>query len=162
MPANSHWPEKTSAIATVLTTIAAIATAVGAIWIPIAIDNNAKTTRSVEIVGKAAHYIDGLIAQKVKMDDSNKPADIFSPEYINLHRNDVQALVNAVLNEYDALCSAVNLEVVREDILQRFRGDALTATLRDYQAYIQAQRKVSKNAWTECDGIASRYAQAAK
>lgn len=161
MPENSRWPEKTTAIATVL---AAIATVVGAIWIPIAIDKNAKTTRSVEIVGKAGRIIDKIVADKKKIDEDNKvPQEKqYSPDYINKYENKVQSLVFQLLNEYDGLCSAVDLDVIRADVFFKFRGDALTDTFRDYQAYIQAQRKDSKNAWTECDRIICRYAQAAK
>ncbi len=65
----------------------------------------------------------------------------------------VRRIVYDILNEYEAVCLAVNQNLLSASIVWAMRGDALIATFKNYKGFIDEHRtKESKNAraWTEC------------
>jgi len=157
-----NWAEVITAIATGVAALSTIVAAVAAILIPFAIEDAAKTTRTAQTVNEVTRVIDDLVDKKIQQDRLNNKdtqgKEAKSSDYINDPTNKVRGFVFRTLNEYDYICSGVNLGIFREDVIKKIRGDALSNTWQEYAEFIADRRKLpsGKNAWNECDSVINR------
>lgn len=151
------WPSTRADAWEGVTAASTLITAAAAISIPLAIDESARNTRTLDQLNDVDRKIGEAVSAKIKLDSINgKTGNTrYAFEYINNEQHrDVQALVFRMLNDYDYLCLGANQGLFSSDIIRRLRYDALSNTWVDYNEFIRGHRAIGsrqQNAWKECD-----------
>lgn len=157
-----------------LRTVANIISAGAAVSIPIMLAEIANRAReseqttgnnqqSLKVMIDLNQRISSLVEEKTKQDRSAGIGTdkAFTYSYI-ANTPAVRGIVFGILNEYEAICLAVNQNLLSASIVWAMRGDALIATFNDYKPFIHEHRnKESKNAraWTECTDLVDKLDQ---
>lgn len=150
----------------ILEVVGVFATAVGALYIPLALDQAADQRRDTDIETRTLQMLNDVnreIGKLLKEQPTLRGDDPAKTTYASIKANPAaNAALIGVLNEYDYICLGGNKKLLTPGVMKDLRGEAIKHTWTLYKDYIVEFRKWERAGkpttndrnvlpWIQCD-----------